>query len=151
MLNKGFKEQIYDIYRYLPPETQVRAGGGGVGVVLCCLGVQPGALLPGAAPLAPVRGAQRDGVLCNGLGGGEGVVEGRPAAGEPPHLGLAASPSAGQRSPRQPSPLTVPRPPSHLYSSPLATLKPAAPPRPPTHPPCRSCWCRPRCPTRCWR
>ena len=23
MLNKGFKEQIYDIYRYLPPETQV--------------------------------------------------------------------------------------------------------------------------------
>ena len=37
MLNKGFKEQIYDIYRYLPPETQVcdRAGrriwGGRVG------------------------------------------------------------------------------------------------------------------------
>ena len=26
MLNKGFKEQIYDIYRYLPPETQVRCG-----------------------------------------------------------------------------------------------------------------------------
>lgn len=24
MLNKGFKEQIYDIYRYLPPETQVQ-------------------------------------------------------------------------------------------------------------------------------
>ena len=23
MLNKGFKEQIYDIYRYLPPQTQV--------------------------------------------------------------------------------------------------------------------------------
>jgi len=23
MLNKGFKEQLYDIYRYLPPETQV--------------------------------------------------------------------------------------------------------------------------------
>jgi len=23
MLNMGFKEQIYDIYRYLPPETQV--------------------------------------------------------------------------------------------------------------------------------
>lgn len=23
MLNKGFKEQIYDIYRYLPPSTQV--------------------------------------------------------------------------------------------------------------------------------
>lgn len=23
MLSKGFKEQIYDIYRYLPPETQV--------------------------------------------------------------------------------------------------------------------------------
>ena len=23
MLNKGFKEQIYDIYRYLPPTTQV--------------------------------------------------------------------------------------------------------------------------------
>lgn len=23
MLNKGFKEQIYDIYRYLPPATQV--------------------------------------------------------------------------------------------------------------------------------
>ena len=25
MLNKGFKEQIYDIYRYLPPETQASA------------------------------------------------------------------------------------------------------------------------------
>ena len=24
MLNKGFKEQIYDVYRYLPPQTQVR-------------------------------------------------------------------------------------------------------------------------------
>ena len=23
MLNKGFKEQIYDIYRYLPPNAQV--------------------------------------------------------------------------------------------------------------------------------
>lgn len=23
MLNKGFQEQIYDIYRYLPPTTQV--------------------------------------------------------------------------------------------------------------------------------
>jgi len=23
MLNKGFKDQIYDIYRYLPPATQV--------------------------------------------------------------------------------------------------------------------------------
>ena len=23
MLNKGFKEQIYDVYRYLPPSTQV--------------------------------------------------------------------------------------------------------------------------------
>jgi ATP-dependent RNA helicase len=23
MLSKGFKEQIYDVYRYLPPETQV--------------------------------------------------------------------------------------------------------------------------------
>ena len=23
MLNQGFKEQIYDIYRYLPPSTQV--------------------------------------------------------------------------------------------------------------------------------
>ena len=23
MLNRGFKEQIYDIYRYLPPTTQV--------------------------------------------------------------------------------------------------------------------------------
>lgn len=23
MLNQGFKEQIYDVYRYLPPETQV--------------------------------------------------------------------------------------------------------------------------------
>lgn len=22
MLSKGFKEQIYDVYRYLPPETQ---------------------------------------------------------------------------------------------------------------------------------
>lgn len=25
MLSKGFKEQIYDVYRYLPPETQVLA------------------------------------------------------------------------------------------------------------------------------
>ncbi len=25
MLNKGFKEQIYDVYRYLPPDTQVLA------------------------------------------------------------------------------------------------------------------------------
>lgn len=24
MLNKGFKEQIYDVYRFLPPATQVR-------------------------------------------------------------------------------------------------------------------------------
>lgn len=24
MLNKGFKEQLYDIYRYLPPGAQVR-------------------------------------------------------------------------------------------------------------------------------
>ena len=23
MLNKGFKEQIYEVYRYLPPDTQV--------------------------------------------------------------------------------------------------------------------------------
>ena len=30
MLNQGFKEQIYDVYRYLPPETQVRSR-------LCCL------------------------------------------------------------------------------------------------------------------
>jgi superfamily II DNA/RNA helicase len=26
MLNKGFKEQIYDVYRYLPPATQVNNG-----------------------------------------------------------------------------------------------------------------------------
>ena len=26
MLNKGFMEQIYDVYRYLPPETQVDWG-----------------------------------------------------------------------------------------------------------------------------
>lgn len=26
MLAKNFKDQIYDIYRYLPPETQVRMG-----------------------------------------------------------------------------------------------------------------------------
>ena len=26
MLSKGFKEQIYDVYRYLPPETQVSCG-----------------------------------------------------------------------------------------------------------------------------
>ena len=25
MLNQGFKEQIYDVYRYLPPNTQVPA------------------------------------------------------------------------------------------------------------------------------
>lgn len=29
MLSQGFKEQIYDVYRYLPPETQVRGGAGG--------------------------------------------------------------------------------------------------------------------------
>ena len=27
MLNKGFKEQIYDVYRYLPPDTQVHPPG----------------------------------------------------------------------------------------------------------------------------
>ena len=27
MLNKGFKEQIYDVYRYLPPDTQARILG----------------------------------------------------------------------------------------------------------------------------
>lgn len=27
MLNKGFKEQIYDVYRYLPPATQVYSKG----------------------------------------------------------------------------------------------------------------------------
>ena len=27
MLSKGFKEQIYDVYRYLPPDTQVRRRG----------------------------------------------------------------------------------------------------------------------------
>ena len=32
MLNKGFKEQIYDVYRYLPPDTQV---GGRVNVDGC--------------------------------------------------------------------------------------------------------------------
>lgn len=26
MLSKGFKEQIYDVYRYLPPETQANFG-----------------------------------------------------------------------------------------------------------------------------
>ena len=26
MLGKGFKEQIYDVYRYLPPDTQVGVG-----------------------------------------------------------------------------------------------------------------------------
>lgn len=26
MLAKNFKDQIYDIYRYLPPETQVSTG-----------------------------------------------------------------------------------------------------------------------------
>ena len=29
MLNKGFKEQIYDVYRYLPPATQVSMSAGG--------------------------------------------------------------------------------------------------------------------------
>lgn len=28
MLNKGFKEQIYDVYRYLPPDTQVGVASG---------------------------------------------------------------------------------------------------------------------------
>lgn len=32
MLNKGFKEQIYDIYRYLPPSTQVFTSP-----CVCCL------------------------------------------------------------------------------------------------------------------
>jgi hypothetical protein len=36
MLNKGFKEQIYDIYRYLPPETQVGGCCAGSGVLSCC-------------------------------------------------------------------------------------------------------------------
>lgn len=27
MLNRGFKEQVYNIYRYLPPSTQVRQLG----------------------------------------------------------------------------------------------------------------------------
>lgn len=39
MLSKGFKEQIYDVYRYLPPETQVRARQGKGRVVMalnCC-------------------------------------------------------------------------------------------------------------------
>ena len=30
MLNKGFKEQIYDVYRYLPPAIQVRSSSPGV-------------------------------------------------------------------------------------------------------------------------
>ena len=31
MLNKGFKEQIYDVYRYLPPSTQVNSRLRGLG------------------------------------------------------------------------------------------------------------------------
>lgn len=37
MLNQGFKEQIYDIYRYLPPNTQVRGGGGGLTLQICII------------------------------------------------------------------------------------------------------------------
>lgn len=33
MLNKGFKEQIYDVYRYLPPATQVSSLFGFYGAV----------------------------------------------------------------------------------------------------------------------
>lgn len=39
MLSKGFKEQIYDVYRYLPPETQVgRVDAAGVDAAggSCC-------------------------------------------------------------------------------------------------------------------
>ena len=32
MLNKGFKEQIYDVYRYLPPDTQARGLGLSLGL-----------------------------------------------------------------------------------------------------------------------
>jgi ATP-dependent RNA helicase len=31
LLNRGFMDQIYDVYRYLPPQTQVRSA------LLCCL------------------------------------------------------------------------------------------------------------------
>ena len=34
MLSKGFKEQIYDVYRYLPPETQVGAAVAPPGSIL---------------------------------------------------------------------------------------------------------------------
>ena len=37
LLNKGFKDQIYDIYRYLPPGTQVCFSS----VVSCCLPLMP--------------------------------------------------------------------------------------------------------------
>lgn len=37
MLSKGFTEQIYNVYRYLPPETQVRAAA-----AACALGIVDG-------------------------------------------------------------------------------------------------------------
>ena len=42
MLNRGFKEQIYDVYRYLPPATQVSLGArlyGRVTITSGCLGL----------------------------------------------------------------------------------------------------------------
>lgn len=43
MLGRGFKEQLYDIYRYLPPETQV------------CDDVSFGRSLSGSSSLTPTR------------------------------------------------------------------------------------------------
>ena len=34
MLNKGFKEQIYDVYRYLPPAIQVHSFNSCLGIMV---------------------------------------------------------------------------------------------------------------------
>lgn len=41
MLNKGFKEQIYDVYRYLPPATQVSLALLGIMIVSVLLILLP--------------------------------------------------------------------------------------------------------------
>ena len=52
MLNKGFKEQIYDVYRYLPPDTQV-----GICSPSCC----------GVLTLGMCQGSQ-EGMCASGMG-----------------------------------------------------------------------------------
>ncbi len=97
MLSKGFKEQIYDVYRYLPPETQV----GGV----VRLGSERGhGLLPVGA--LPALGAARRGWLAgrcwvarapSWLRGGRHAVLCCAAYAWPPRCFLAELPSGRLR------------------------------------------------------